>query len=405
MYIDYFHHHSYEEMGTANTLMHHFMGTSVVLADGQDWQKQRPIINMAFSRLKPTTAAAEATKHMIGLLRDKMDQPLDIDPFMRRAMFRSLLIAIFDLPELLENDYDQYVSHTMDTLFAQALHPLYMMFPLMDRPWNPLRRKLFEQSTEFNQLINSITEKKREQLLREGPSEDKDRDLLTLMLQASMDPENAKLTDYELLGNIKALFLAGHETTATAMTLLMHLLAIHQDVQDKVREEVFRVLGCGPGALTTPTPDQQRDLEYLNAVVKECQRLYGPTAKLMPRITSQDVTLDDGTVLPKGTGITVDQMAILRSDKVWTNPEQFRPERHLDTREGRTPAEFITFSAGRRICPGMNLATVEQRVMLALCVQMFSWELGDAVNGQDIQIANTFILHPKNTVLKLHLLD
>jgi cytochrome P450 len=344
--------------------------------------------------------------HMIESLKLKMGEAVDIAPYMQRAMFRSLIIAIFDLPEMLVGDRDQETSKLMNRLFQAVLNPLFLVAPFLDRPWFPGRGKYFAESAELNRFIQSIIDQKREQLVVEEGDDVVDRDLVTLMLKESMDPTSAKISDDEMIGNVKALFFAGHETTATALTTVMHLLAVHQDVQDKVREEVFCVLGGKPGEMVTPTPDQQRQLEYLNAVVREGQRLFAPSGRLMNRYTSQVITLPDGTVLSKGTSINMDVMSVLRSDKIWSDPDAFKPERHLgESREGRSSTEFFTFSAGRRICPGMNLATLEERVMLALWVQVFKWELADPVKDKDVRFGSHYLLKPKNTVLKLHLLQ
>jgi cytochrome P450 len=398
-----FHHMNSDNFGIRHGLMDCFMGDNLVVADGEIWHKQRPIINKAFNGLKPTVGAAEAVMHMIGNL-SKANECVDIAPFMRRAMFRSLLNVIFDLPELTTGERDEEISAMLATIFKAGLHPLYLIFNFMDRPWNPLRRNDFEIQQELDVLIRSIIEQKRQELDTEKDLGG-NRDLITLILNANRDPDNQKMTDKEIVDNVKTLFLAGYETASTAMSFVFQLLAIHRDVQDKVREEVFRVLGSKPGDMVTPTPDQQRQLEYLNAVVREGNRLYAPAGQFNNRYTAQDVTLPDGTFLPKGITLTVDQWAMLRSDKIWKDPETFRPERHLgDDREGRTNVEHIVFGAGKRICPGMNFANTEQRVMLALCVQKFRWELADPEDGKHIKTSSHWVVRPMNANLRIHFL-
>jgi cytochrome P450 len=403
---DQFHHRTAKDYGTVGNLIDKYIGDNVVLADGEVWHRQRVVINKAFNGLKPTSAAAEAATHMIGNLRHKAGQSVNIDSYMRRAMFRALLNAIFDLPELIQGERDEEISSLIDKVFMAGQSPFWLLFPYLDRPWNPLRKKVWGMQQELDALIYSIIQKKNDDLNAKGDAYDPtlDKDLISLVLNANRDPEGSKITEQEIIDNVKVLFLAGHETTASGISFVFQLLAIHQDVQNKVREEVFRVLGSKPGQMKTPTPDQQRELEYLNAVVREANRLYGPSGQLNNRYTSQDVTLPDGTFLAKNTKLTVDQWAMLRSDKIWSDPEAFKPERHLgDVKEGRTNIEYIVFSSGKRICPGMNLANIEQRIMLALCVQMFRWELADPADAQ-IKTGPFWVVRPTNANLKVELL-
>src|SRR5262249_32516552 len=103
--------------------------------------------------------------------------------------------------------------------------------------------------------------------------------------------------------------------------------------------------------------------------------------------------------------ILIDQLAVLRSDKIWSDPDAFKPERHLgDVKVGRTNTEYMVFGAGKRICPGMNLAILEQRVMLAQCLQMFKWELTDPEDGKTINTGPNFVLQPKNAIFNVQLL-
>jgi cytochrome P450 len=404
--FDLFHHVGFAHWGIENCLTDRFVGQGIVSSDGEVWYRQRPVINQAFSRLKPTSAAGEAALHMIDNLKKTVGTTVDLNPHMRRAMFRSLLNAIFDLPELLVNDRDKEISDLIGRIFRAATHPFYLMFGFLDRPWNPYRRPSWDMLAELDTLIYSIIKKKQEELMAKGDEYDpsEDRDLITLLLNSNRDPENLTMHDLEIVDNVKTLFLAGHETTASGLTFCMQLLAIHPEVQEKAREEVFRVLKCKPGDAVTPTPQQQSELVYLNAVVRESNRLFAPSSRLTSRYAVQDVTLPDGTFLPKNTYLTIDQWAILRSDKIWQDPEAFRPERHLDNREGRTPNEYIVFSAGKRICPGMNLANIEQRVMLALCVQMFSWELANPAD-KHISTGAHWVVQPANALVRIHLLS
>jgi cytochrome P450 len=405
-HYDSFHHLSFEAMGLLKGLGASFNSASVVLVDGDDWKRHRGIVNQAFSKLKPTPAVGRAAMTMLEDLDREIGQPCDVDKHSRRMMFRSLIIAVFDIPYLLENDRDKDICKMMDDILHASNNPFFLVFHQLDRPWFPGRGKYFTIADEYDSIVRSVIDQKRRELSQQEDVDDEEyerrhkgesRDLLTLLLKAMDDPDNSRLTDEELLGNVKSLFLAGHETTATALTMITHMLAQHPEIQDKVRVEVFRVLGAKPGDSIVPSDDKQKELVYLNAVIKEAERMYPPTAQLIDRRLPKDMTLPDGTFLPKGSFATVNIWRINRDPKIWKDPDTFNPERHMgDNREGRNLCEFMTFSAGKRICPGITLANIELRVMVAMMVQKYTWTHAHTEDKDRVLLASHWLMRSTN---------
>jgi cytochrome P450 len=310
---------------------------------------------------------------MLKALVGPLGQPVNVVPILRRATFRTLLTTLFDLPELLEQDADVRLCAMFTQVLEASAAPFYLVFGFLDREWFPYRKRHFELARQVNAMLTHAIQSKYEALLANPHTEQ--ADVLTLMLQANQDPDNPTLTDDELLSNCKTLLLAGHETTTTSMCAIMHLLAAHPDIQDKVREEVRSVVG---NVLTVPSLQQQKQLVYLNAVVREAQRMYPPAAQTIARRATQDITFPDSTAIPADASVAVNIWAMCYDPSIWPDPHTFLPERHLgDDRQGKTPSEFMVFSAGKRICPGMNLATLEQRIFLALLTQSYSWTFTD----------------------------
>ncbi|CAI2196144.1 15526_t:CDS:2, partial [Funneliformis geosporum] len=144
--------------------------------------------------------------------------------------------------------------------------------------------------------------------------------------------------------NLAIFMLAGHDTTATALTSILYVLATRKDVQCKVHDEILRVLGDN----LSPTIEQQRELKYLNMVINENLRLYPPVQQLPQRTNTEIIKFRNHTILPK-TPIFVNIYGIHHSSKYWKNPEEFIPERFENERdEKRDQHTWLTFGGGSR---------------------------------------------------------
>ncbi|KNE70297.1 hypothetical protein AMAG_14444 [Allomyces macrogynus ATCC 38327] len=187
----------------------------------------------------------------------------------------------------------------------------------------------------------------------------------------------------DLRANTVIFFLAGHDTTANELCMALYLMGMHRDVQHKAHADVIRVLGedaarraatCGAADMVYPSADQERQFTYLNSV-----------AKLPRRVTTAPVTLADGTALPKGTLVTIDTFSMHRDPAIWgPDADAFVPDRWGTRADANgsiamhPPAqnyEWAPFGGGQRICLGMQFSLVEQRVILAMMLLRYEWEV------------------------------
>lgn len=140
-------------------------------------------------------------------------------------------------------------------------------------------------------------------------------------------------------------------------------------------------------------------LPYLRAVVKETLRLFPPTPLLVARESMEKCNIEGYEIQPK-TMVFVNAWAIARDPETWEEPEQFYPERFLNSSIDFKGQDFelIPFGAGRRICPGMNMAVVTVELALANLVHSFDWELPDGIEEQDIdtEVIPGITMHKKN---------
>ena len=195
------------------------------------------------------------------------------------------------------------------------------------------------------------------------------RDLLGLLL-AARDDDGSAMSDRQVRDEVLTLFVAGHETTASALAWALMLLAQHPEVYARLRDEVD-ALGRVPAFADLPR------LSLAARVFKESLRLY-PAVYLFGRVAMTEVEIG-GYRLPKGTIVLVSPYAIQRRPEVWSEPDRFDPDRFLPEREAaRERTAFIPFSAGPRTCIGNHFALMEGPLVLATLLHHADFELVDA---------------------------
>ncbi|MGZ5081335.1 MAG: cytochrome P450 [Usitatibacter sp.] len=204
---------------------------------------------------------------------------------------------------------------------------------------------------------------------RERASGGAERDDLLNRLIAARDPETGQsMNDEHLIDNVLTFYLAGHETTAKALTWTLYLLARSPQWTAAIGEEIARVTG---GAAVSA--DHIDALVRVRQVLKESMRLY-PPVPMMSRQAVADARID-GHAVKAGTSVLMPIYAIHRHARRWEDPDAFDPERFSSEREALNPRyQYMPFGAGPRICIGMAFAMLEATVMLATMLQHARFE-------------------------------
>lgn len=170
------------------------------------------------------------------------------------------------------------------------------------------------------------------------------------------------------------MFAAGTDTTYTVLEWAMTELLRHPSIMRKLQNEVRRIVGNK----SQITENDLVDMRYLKAVIKETLRLHPPIPLLVPRKSTQDVKVN-GYDIKANTQVIVNAWKIGRDSKSYNNPEEYDPERFLNTHRGidykGNDFELIPFGAGRRICPGIQFAMAINEIALANLVHKFDWAL------------------------------
>jgi cytochrome P450 len=224
-------------------------------------------------------------------------------------------------------------------------------------------------------------------------------DFLDLLLSAR-DEDGEPLADRDIQEEVDTFIFEGHDTTATAVSFTLHLLANHPEAQARARAEADAALlarkdsGGGGGGNVINDVTLAR-LPFVWACVREAMRLY-PSVPMLGRRLTEDTEIG-GIVMPRGTVVNVIPFVLHRNPAVWDRPEEYLPERFLEggSAADMDPFAFVPFSAGPRNCVGMKFASAEMRVAVASILHRFVLRPG---THPPIVTRPEVILRPENGI-------
>lgn len=225
---------------------------------------------------------------------------------------------------------------------------------------------------EVTRTLRGMVEKREKAIKNGSRVED---DLLSLMLASNLNFQQEKigLTLQEIIDECKLFYFAGHETTATLLTWTIVSLSMHQDWQEKAREEVFQLVGRE----TKPTFDDLSRLKTVTMVLQESLRLYPPSS--IVRTTGRKGAKLGDKHLPGGAHVFVPTPYLHRDEQVWgSDVLEFNPSRFsegVSKASNKDSAPYFPFGWGPRVCIGQNLAMLEAKMALCVLLQHYSFEL------------------------------
>ncbi len=233
-----------------------------------------------------------------------------------------------------------------------------------------------------NVLYNIINQRKL--------STTKHDDLLGVLMDAKDDTDGTSMSDQQLRDELMTIFLAGHETTANALTWTLYLLAKHPEVQYKLHQELKSVLGS-----ELPKVEHYSNLSYTQNIVWEALRLY-PPAYVIGRQVDEDVTIGD-YLLKKGETVMLSQYVMHRNEAYFKDPDKFIPERFENDFMKSLPSfAYFPFGGGPRVCIGNHFALMEIVLVLACIFQQYQVKLPE--NHHFVKPQPLITLRPKHGV-------
>jgi len=334
------------------------LGRSVFLTNGAEWQRQRRIIDPAFEggRLKETYpaiwAAAEAAR---ARLAESAGRVVEIEEITSHAAADVIFRTLFSIP--IEDEIAAQVFHEFRAY--QRSQPILNLAAFVPLPkWMPrfFRRDTRAAARRIRALITQLTEA-RQRDIAAGTAPD---DLATKIL-TTRDPETGETFDaQEMVDQVAIFFLAGHETSASALAWTLYLLARAPEWQDKVAKEAQLLQDCDFADVSK--------LRISRDVFREALRLY-PPVPMMVRETTCPERFRNRDV-PTGAQLVLSPWHLHRHEGLWEAPDAFDPAR-WQTENGKQCGReaYMPFSAGPRVCTGAGFAMVEGVVLLSMLMR------------------------------------
>lgn len=352
-----------KEVATFGTLKL-FLGNGLFTSDGDFWRRQRRLAQPAFHRRRVAAFGelmADATLAMLERWRPHVGrgQPLDVATEFMHLTMEVVTRALFSTS--VEGDIDR-VGRAITTLLNDVTFRFtFPFYPPLKVPTPRNRRFLAARATLDGIVYRIIAER------RQRP--DEHDDLLALLMQARDEKTGEGMSDKQLRDEVVTLFLAGHETTANALTWASYLLSTHVAVARRLRAEVDESLqGRVPKASDLPK------LPYTRMAIDETLRLY-PPAWITNRRAIEDDTVC-GYRIPADATVSISPYVTHRDPTLWENPEGFDPDRFAPERSvGRPHYAYFPFGGGPRQCIGKGFALMESTLVLALLTQSYELHL------------------------------
>ena len=350
------------------------LGESLFLQEGEEHKRNRKLLMPAFHG----KALEGYIETMVTLTEHYCAQWEEQKMFTWFAEMKKLTFEIAS--QLLIGSSSGEMTDRLSGWFTDLTNGLFS--PALPWSWTPYGKALKARDALLNHLEKFIEDR------FQHPTQD----ALGLLVQAE-DEEGDRLTLQELKVQALLMLFAGHETTTSMMTSLVMALAQHPDILHRARQEQKAL--SQEGALSL---EQLKQMPYLDQVLKEVERLYPPVSGGFRGVVKAFEF--NGYRVPAGWLVIYRIDASKHDDRYFEHPTQFDPDRFSPDRaeQKRTDFSMVTFGGGPRICLGMAFAQMEMKIITALLLRQYVWELEP---NQDLAMVRIPTLHPRSG-LKVH---
>lgn len=360
------------------------LGEGLLSAEGQHWQKQRKLIMPEFH---PRVIANFADEMYACVL--EMVQPWKTSSEKGEVVDVADELLSFTLDVVTRTLFSGELSseagsinHAVKTLLADIGGFVRSEFTVSFEI-SPSRNRAFAGDlNKLNDMVYDVISSRRQQ----NQTEIVHHDLLDLLLE-TRDENGAGLSDKAVRDEMVTMLFAGNETTAVMLGWTMHCLALHSEVDAKVREEITSTL-----AGRAPSLEELPQLPYLKMTLHEVMRMFPPVWSIFRKVDYDGEV--GGFLVEAGNTIIISPYTMHFHPDYWPEPERFDPYRFTFEQERDRPKyAYIPFGAGRHLCVGKHFAMMEAQIVISVLRQCFNWKLQD---GHEVQHEPLVTLRPKN---------
>jgi cytochrome P450 len=335
------------------------LGRGLLTAEGEDWLRHRRLASPAFHRERVEGYGRTMARYAQDSVDSWTDgQTVDLHDEMTALTLRIVARTLFDTDVTTRIEEVARIGTWIQDFYYLRFASLRFLIPT----WLPTpgNRRLAAATRRLDEVVYGMIRERR-------PGEDRG-DLLSMLL-LTRDDQGAGMSERQVRDEVMTLLLAGHETTALALSWAFLLLDRNPEARARLEAELTSVLGD-----RTPSPADVPALPYAQAVVNETLRLY-PPAYVTGREAVRDTTIG-GVPIRKRHIVLISMSTTHRDARFFPEPDVFRPERWLDGLDKRLPrAAFIPFGLGSRKCIGASFAMMEATLLLATIARRWRFEM------------------------------
>jgi len=353
-------HRSYKKT-KLNAILGKSLGNGLLTSDGDYWLRQRRLIQPGFHKKK----LEELSNIIINDINQfseeltsttQQNKPVDLTKWMMKLTINVVLNSLYssNISSKQINRIDEIITAIQHYIVAQIRVPFSKTYFTL----NGKNRQIKSMLKEIDEVLYGIIKERRQQANAHN-------DLLDMLLNSRYEDTGEGMSDQQLRDESLIILVAGHETSAVALTWTFYLLSQHPEIEQKVLIEIEQALQN-----RQPCFEDLKNLTYTKQVIQEAMRLY-PPAWIVDREAREDNMMEDYQV-KKGEVINAFIYGLHHNPAYWQNPHIFMPARfESEKHKARHPFSYMPFGAGPRLCIGNNFALMEMQFALAILLPKF----------------------------------
>ncbi|MBB6370721.1 cytochrome P450 [Chryseobacterium shigense] len=349
-------HKNYYKSQIQSVTLGKYLGKGLLTNNGKDWLRQRRLIQPGFSKVKITSLASiieDETEKAFDLFTARNE--VDLYDFFHTLAFNIVAKTLFssDIDEDTVHRLSRIITEIQEISTKEIRLPFYAQFlGLLG-----IIEKNVQKSKESKHIIQGILDKRR-------TSSEEKNDLLDMLIQARYEDTQLPMTDEQLIDEMLILFIAGHETTANALSFIFYELSQNPEAEEKLKKEIQEE---GDAVFT---PESLMKKSFTTNIIKEAMRLHSPAWAIDREALNDDQFKEYSW--EKGTQIILYISGLHRNPQYWEHPDTFIPGRFDDENAKNLP--YYPFGAGPRLCIGEHFAMMEMALIVRKFYKDFSFQ-------------------------------